>query len=135
MKCLLLLALLSLALAQNFTLYKSTDPSAKCLDGSAASLYFQAGSESDKFLIFFESGGLCRGDGLAETIEYCYKRSFTNLGSSNDYPVSRSFNNFPFLTPDPTLNPFHTWNRVFVPYCDGSVHVGSKLDPIKYKDR
>jgi hypothetical protein len=68
-------------------------------------------------------------------IEYCYKRSFTNLGSSNDYPVSQSFDVYPFLTPDSRINPFHTWNRIFIPYCDGSVHIGSRLDPVQYKDR
>lgn len=50
---LLLLAVGLLTQAQNFTLYRSTDPSAKCLDGSPAALYFQPGTESDKFLIFF----------------------------------------------------------------------------------
>lgn len=61
----LLLALVVLAQNQNFTLFKSNDPSAKCLDGSPAALYFQPGTEPDKFLIYFESGGICRGDGLA----------------------------------------------------------------------
>jgi O-palmitoleoyl-L-serine hydrolase len=32
------------------------------------------------------------------------------------------------------MNPFHTWNRVFLPYCDGSVHVGSRLSPVEYKN-
>lgn len=42
-----------LTFSQNFTLYKSKDPAAKCLDGSPAALYFQQGVEADKFLIFF----------------------------------------------------------------------------------
>lgn len=87
MKIYLLLSLLIVSLSQsNFTLYRNKDPAAKCLDGSSPALYFHPGVESDKFLIYFESGGLCRGDGLANMIEYCYKRSFTNLGSSLNYP-------------------------------------------------
>lgn len=68
-------------------------------------------------------------------LEYCYKRSFTNLGSSTNYPPTRSFDNWAFLAPDDTINPFHTWNRIFIPYCDGTLHTGSRLDAIKYKDR
>lgn len=40
----LLLALAILSKAQNFTLFRSNDPSAKCLDGSPAALYFQPGT-------------------------------------------------------------------------------------------
>jgi hypothetical protein len=40
----LLLTLCALTFAQNFTLFKSLDPSAKCLDGSPAALYFQPGT-------------------------------------------------------------------------------------------
>lgn len=131
----LLLLFLPTILAQNFTLIHLNDPAAKCLDGSTPAFYFHPGTEADKFLIFFESGGLCRGDGLADMIEYCYKRSFTNLGSSLNYPESRSFDDWAFLTPDERYNPFHTWNRVFIPYCDGTLHTGSRLDAVKYKDR
>jgi hypothetical protein len=68
MKVIYLLALLTVSLADNFTLHVSSDVAAKCLDGTSPALYFQAGTESDKFLIYFESGGLCRGDGLADMI-------------------------------------------------------------------
>lgn len=37
------------------------DQSALCLDGSPAALYEHAGSEKDKFLIFFGGGGSCGG--------------------------------------------------------------------------
>lgn len=68
-------------------------------------------------------------------LEHCYRRSFTDLGSSTTYPPTRSFDNWAFLAPDDRINPFHTWNRIFIPYCDGSLHTGSKLDAIKFKDR
>jgi hypothetical protein len=65
----LLLALLTVAIADNnFILIRNSEPAAKCLDGSSPALYFHPGTESDKFLIYFESGGLCRGDGLADMI-------------------------------------------------------------------
>lgn len=50
----LLLAIAAISLAETeFTLIKNTDPAAKCLDGSTPALYFHAGTESDKFLIYF----------------------------------------------------------------------------------
>lgn len=50
----LLLAILAISFAETeFTLINNTDPAAKCLDGSTPALYFHAGTESDKFLIYF----------------------------------------------------------------------------------
>jgi len=96
------------------------------LDGSPAALYYQIGQKTDSFMIYFEGGGLCRGDGLADMIEYCYQRSFTHLGSSNNYSDSRSFDKWSYLSSDIEANPFANWTRVFIPYCDGSVHQGSR---------
>ena len=67
-------------------------------------------------------------------LDYCYKRSFTNLGSSSGYPKERSFDSFSYLSSDAEVNPFKNWNKIFVPYCDGGLHQGSRLEPIKYKD-
>ena len=34
------------------------------------------------------------------------------------------------------LNPvFYDWTKIFVVYCDGSEHTGTRLDPISYKDK
>lgn len=78
MKVIYLSILVTLTLAQDyFVLHKHQDPAARCLNGSPAALYFHKGKQFDKFVIYFEGGGLCRGDGLAETIEYCYQESLT----------------------------------------------------------
>jgi hypothetical protein len=37
------------------------DPEARCLDGSPAALFIHQGSEKDKFMIYFEGGGMCSG--------------------------------------------------------------------------
>lgn len=39
----------------------TTDPDAKCLDGSPPALYVHQGSETKKFVIFLEGGGFCQG--------------------------------------------------------------------------
>ncbi len=60
--------LITLALTKTFQLIKHVNSPAKCLDGSPAALYIQKVDNSNKFVIYFEGGGLCRGDGLANMI-------------------------------------------------------------------
>ena len=64
------------------------DRGAACLDGSPAAMYVSEGSgaNKDKFLIHFKGGGFCGELTLDQTIQSCYSRSFTDLGSSTDYP-------------------------------------------------
>jgi len=101
---------------------------ARCLDGSPAALYYSIGSDAnkDKFVIYFEGGGLCTGASLADTLESCYKRSQTTLGSSTQYPETKTISNG-ILSGNVSQNPyFHDWTRVNVPYCDGSEHQGTR---------
>jgi hypothetical protein len=87
----LVLIVLPLVLC-NYTLVKHPiETGARCLDGSPAALYYSLGSEKNrnKFIIFFNSGGLCKGVSLADTLDSCYKRSFSDLGSSANYPPTR----------------------------------------------
>ena len=58
-----LLALLSLASAQKYKkIVHTTDPDARCLDGSPPAIYVHQGTETDKFLLFLEGGGFCQGE-------------------------------------------------------------------------
>ena len=48
----------------------------------------------------------------------------------------RDFGNFSVLSNDVDSNPMYwSWTKVFVPYCDGSLHQGSKIQPISYKGK
>ena len=60
--------LVILTISDNFTLIRHNSAAARCLDGSSAALYIHPATNSNKFVIYFEGGGLCRGDGLAEMI-------------------------------------------------------------------
>lgn len=72
-------------------------------------------------MIYFNSGGLCTGLSLADTLESCYQRSFSTLGSSSTYKPTRSFPGEGLLSDSPLDNPvFYDWTKVYVPYCDGS---------------
>jgi hypothetical protein len=89
----------------------------------------------NKFVIFFQGGGLCVGVSRAETLESCYRRSYTHWGSSSKYPATRNFSSHGILSGISEMNPmFYDWTRVYVPYCDGSLHQHTKLIPISYKN-
>jgi hypothetical protein len=120
-----------------YTLIKHPiESGARCLDGSPAALYYSEGSDTNKnkFMVFFEGGGFCGGASLANTLESCYQRSRTDLGSSANYPATRIFSNRGILSGTREVNPlFFDWTKVFIPYCDGSLHQGTRLQPVSYK--
>lgn len=103
---------------------------ALCLDGSPAGYYIRQGrGSSRKFWILHLQGGA-----WCSTQEECYKRSFTDLGSSLKAPVSASFEGF--MSSDDMINPdFHDWNMVRFLYCDGGSFLGNRSQAIKYKSR
>jgi hypothetical protein len=62
------------------------DGGAACLDGSPPGYYLHDGFGENKnnYLIFFAGGGFCGESTLAGTLESCYKRSSTGLGSTKN---------------------------------------------------
>jgi len=50
-------------------------------------------------MIYFNGGGFCKGLTVADTLESCYKRSKTDLGSTKDSPSTMNFDNDGLLSP------------------------------------
>lgn len=133
---LLFLALLTICALSDYQIYRHpTTSSAKCLDGSPAAYYLSIG-DPNKILIYFEGGGLCGGYSLTETLDSCFKRSSTNLGSSSKYPATRNYDKRGILSSVESVNPgYYNWTKVYIPYCDGSLHQGSRSAPVSYKNK
>lgn len=131
------IVLVTVGCSNVFTIVKHpVETGARCLDGSPAALYHSVGSDENKnkFVIYFEGGGVCTGANLSSTLDSCYKRSLTALGSSSQYPATRSGAGQGILSGNATENPhFFDWTRIYIPYCDGAEHQGSRLQPISYK--
>ena len=106
------------------------DPQAKCLDGSPGAYYIWQGNP-EKVLIFMEGGGWCGDNDLASTTENCYQRSKTDLGSSTGYQPTHTFAQG--ILSNQADNYFKGWTRVFLKYCDGSGHQGTRSDALLYK--
>lgn len=108
-----------------------TETDAKCLDGSPGAHYLFKGDPT-KIIIFFEGGGWCGSADLSSTLESCYQRSKTTLGSSTTYPPTMTHSSGVLSGAED--NYFKNWTKVYMKYCDGSGHQGTRSDPIAYKD-
>ena len=86
-----------------------------CLDGSPYCFYESLNASSSKWAFFFEGGGAC------ETAEACVQRRANALGSSTN--LSATTKNFA------VGDLVEGWNRVYLPYCDGSVWKGTMTKP------
>jgi hypothetical protein len=79
------------------------------------------GAGASKWVISIQGGGWCA------TESQCRYRSGGDLGSSNGYPASVA--SFPAtLSSDSVANPdFYNWNHVYIPYCSGDLHSGTRM--------
>ena len=80
----------------------------RCLLGSEYQLMSRKGSDSTKTVFWMEGGGACF-PGRDE----CTKEAEVN-------PLRLKLG----LTSSNPLNPVKDWNFIYVPYCDGSIHLG-----------
>eukprot|EP00794_Sanderia_malayensis_P016178 gene16178-17803_t len=93
---------------------------ATCIDDSDAVFYRSIYTSSQNWIVHLQAGGSC----ISESD--CLERSNGPLGSSihMDYSLTGEYT----LSDDPKINPtFHSWNKVFIPYCSGDVFVGRML--------
>jgi len=99
---------------------ESTKDGAACLDGSPPAYYFHQGSGSgaNKWFLHHQGGGCCG------SLQDCYARSLTGLGSSKSYGKTADLGGGYFST-DPKVNPLmYNWNMVLFMYCDGAFFGG-----------
>jgi len=75
-----------------FDLVLLDDPNALCLDGTPGAYYISREGDPKKIYLEFEGGGWCGEKDLATTLESCYQRSKTTLGSSATYPKNITLN-------------------------------------------
>jgi hypothetical protein len=135
MRAVLTLLLLSLAIADYKLRLHPLETGARCVDGSPAGVYVSEGDNS-KVLIFFQEGGMCGGKSLSDTLANCYERAGTDWGSSLNYPPTKNLDKWGILSEQPDVNPiFANWTKAWVPYCDGSLHQGTRNHSISYKDK
>jgi hypothetical protein len=107
--------------------YKSI-PDSKCRDGSTAGYFIKEGAPSKNLMIFLDGGGgvcfdsfLCgiAPQNVNESVDGETAITLVKKQTPQKPPVEGIFKN-------DTRNPVHDWNMVYVPYCTGDVHAGTK---------
>ncbi|XP_031108750.1 pectin acetylesterase 11-like [Ipomoea triloba] len=99
---------------------------AVCLDGTPSAYYYEQGQGdgANNWLVFLQGGGWC----VNQTD--CFNRATYGKSSGSTKNISLTFTFRDFLSNNPTNNPdFYNWNRVYVPYCDGSSFTGDVEAP------
>jgi len=84
--------------------------------------YFKPGKK-DKLVVFFNGGGACWDDAtcltsLVKGARPTYNQSIHQANSPNSAGGIFDDSN--------EANPFKEWSKVFIPYCTGDIHIGSK---------
>lgn len=99
--------------------------SSRCLDGSPSGYYYRpAAAPSTTWVIFLEGGGACY------TPADCAARAKTDLGSSSGWAPTIAADGVNVLSPAQSENPLlFSAHHVFVPYCGGDVHSGTRTAP------
>ncbi|KAK3098676.1 hypothetical protein FSP39_021875 [Pinctada imbricata] len=103
---------------------------AYCIDGSAPGYYIRRGKSPNVngWILHLPGGSWC------SSVEECYSRSFTELGSSVEAPMSRAFGGI--LSSNEVENPdFHKWNMVDFLYCDGGFFTGNRSSDIRHHSK
>ena len=104
----------------------SSSTGARCLDGSPAGYFFEKGDPSS-FVIFLQGGGACYSV-TGDPSTNCASRAKTALGSSAYWPAT--YTDTSNVVSSLPVNPFANFTRIFVPYCSGDVHLGTRLEVV-----
>jgi len=101
--------------------YNPADPSQPLNEEQAYHFYFKQGKK-DKLLFFFNGGGACWNDHTCLTS--------LKVGDRPTYNPTLMSNNSPdnggILDSTHEENPYRDWSMIFLPYCTGDIHIGSK---------
>jgi hypothetical protein len=112
-------------------------PGTSCRDGSEAGLFIRF-SESNRLLVFFEGGGACTTAGFCNFNPQSVNHVLTGtgetvlgsaLGAAPGRQQPGAYQNGEvtgIFSADRAENPFVDWNMVYIPYCTGDVHFGTR---------
>lgn len=98
--------------------FSAQDEGPICLFGTPYRVYVRPGA-SDNVLVYLEGGGACWNDGN------CFGSTRAKIDAEPLLPMQ--ILRAGVFAPTPQFNPFHDWNIVYVPYCDGSVFTGDNV--------
>lgn len=87
-----------------------------CSDGSRYSFFVRAGDPT-RLLIYFQGGGACWSAATCDLNQKLYRPNLNDVVPQTELGI------FDFTNRE---NPFHDYTVVFIPYCTGDAHLGSR---------
>jgi hypothetical protein len=107
---------------------------ATCRDGSPTGFYVRYGS-TNRLLVYLEGGGACTSPGFCDHNPANLSQVFiaggeTVIGSTFLLPGLQQPGTLGIWDMANASNPFKDWNQIYVPYCTGDVHFGTKRDAL-----
>jgi hypothetical protein len=100
-------------------------PETYCSDGSQYKFFVNWHEGADDLMVVFEPGGAC-WDYASCSGELGKLGAANPIGIPDDHMDSVWSIHSPLVRRDSAQNPMRGWNMVFVPYCTGDVHTGSR---------
>ena len=104
-----------------------------CRDGSPTGFYVRYGSVN-RLLVYLEGGGACdeprvlRSQSRQSAAIHCGRRNRHRIArAARGRAATRGDRHFDMTH---AANPFKDWNQVYVPYCTGDVHFGTKTNVV-----
>jgi hypothetical protein len=112
----------SITIAGSANVTRTFDPKCTGVTGNKTFKFFLKKGTTKNLLVNFMGGGACwDGKNCFGTNTTTY---FNRMDSLNPLAVRVAFNGI--LDERNALNPFKDWNVLFIPYCSGDLHWGSK---------
>ena len=98
-------------------------------------MYVRTSPGATEWVLFLEGGGWCFGSTPDATLASCAGRARGGGGSSaHNPPTAPDYGGV--MSANSTLNPrFHSWNQVFMKYCDGSSFGGLNAAPVPHSPK
>jgi hypothetical protein len=107
-------------------------PDTYCSDGSQYKFFVNWHEGSDDLMVIFEPGGAC-WDYPSCSGELGILGAANPNGIPDDHMITWGFHS-PLVRRDAEDNPMADWNMVFIPYCTGDVHTGSRVTTYESED-
>jgi hypothetical protein len=107
---------------------------ASCRDGSPTGFYVRYGAVN-RLLVYLEGGGACTSPGFCDHNPANLTQVFiaggeTVLGSTFLLSGLQEPGTAGIFDTTNAANPFKDWNQIYIPYCTGDVHFGTKRDAV-----
>ena len=104
-------------------------PEAHCMDGSSTGFGVRLGT-SPRLMMYLEGGGLC-----FDAVTCAGVANPDGFSATRFRAVESDLDAYGIFSKTDASNPFRDWTVVYVPYCSGDVHGGTRVDGFEGREQ